>query len=147
MERIWAVSQDTFFSKVAGPVFERMCRLWAEDMADPQTFSLLAASAQSGEVREQGQVEGDREGFCYLEDVSLLQGDRFTVAAVFQAQDLDLRVRVEVDDPVLRDAGIGVLGDLAYPVLALAARATGDHLDGEQHVGTVKLHATSLFLP
>jgi hypothetical protein len=33
-ERIWAASQDTFLSKVAGPVFERMCRLWAEDTAD-----------------------------------------------------------------------------------------------------------------
>jgi AAA+ ATPase superfamily predicted ATPase len=51
-ERIWAASQDTFFSKVAGPVFERMCRLWAEDMADPQTFGGQPARVLSGVVRD-----------------------------------------------------------------------------------------------
>ncbi|HEX6522159.1 MAG TPA: ATP-binding protein [Streptosporangiaceae bacterium] len=51
-ERIWAASQDTFFSKVAGPVFERMCRLWAEDMADPRTFSGQSARVLSGVVRD-----------------------------------------------------------------------------------------------
>jgi uncharacterized protein len=51
-ERIWAASQDTFFSKVAGPVFERMCWLWAEDMADPQTFGGQPARVLSGVVRD-----------------------------------------------------------------------------------------------
>jgi hypothetical protein len=51
-ERIWAASQDTFLSKVAGPVFERMCRLWAEDMADPQTFGGQPARVLSGVVRD-----------------------------------------------------------------------------------------------
>src|SRR5271166_264246 len=87
----------------------------------------VAMRPPSGEVGEHGQVEGDREGFRHFEDVSLPQGDRFAVAAVLPlAQNLDLRVRVEVDDPVLRDAGIRILTDLAHPVLALAARATGD---------------------
>lgn len=53
-ERIWAASQGTFFSKVAGPVFERMCRLWAEDMADPQTFSGQPTRVLSGVVRDPG---------------------------------------------------------------------------------------------
>ena len=51
-ERIWAASQDTFLSKIAGPVFERMCRLWAEDMADPQTFRGQPARVLSGVVRD-----------------------------------------------------------------------------------------------
>ena len=51
-ERIWAASQDTFFSRVASPIFERMCRLWAEDMADPQTLGGQPARVLSGVVRD-----------------------------------------------------------------------------------------------
>jgi uncharacterized protein len=54
-ERIWAAAQGTFLSKVAGPVFEHMCRLWAEEaeeMADPQTFGGQPARVLSGVVRD-----------------------------------------------------------------------------------------------
>lgn len=52
-EQIWNASKETFFSKVAGPVFERMCRVWAGDMAAEQTFGDAAATVRSGVVYDQ----------------------------------------------------------------------------------------------
>lgn len=51
-ERIWRASRSRFHSNVAGPVFERMCRVWSEDMADPDTFGGMAARALSGVVHD-----------------------------------------------------------------------------------------------
>jgi len=41
-----------FYHAIAGPVFERMCWVWAEDMADPQTFGGQPARVLSGVVRD-----------------------------------------------------------------------------------------------
>jgi AAA+ ATPase superfamily predicted ATPase len=51
-ERIWRASRGRFLSNVAGPVFERMCRLWAEDMAESGTFGGVAARVLSGVVHD-----------------------------------------------------------------------------------------------
>ena len=51
-ERIWAASRDTFPQQGRRPVFERMCRMWAEDIADPQTFGGQPARVLSGVVRD-----------------------------------------------------------------------------------------------
>jgi AAA+ ATPase superfamily predicted ATPase len=49
-EQIWAASRTRFRSNVAGPTFERMCRLWSEDMASPDTLGGIAGKALSGVV-------------------------------------------------------------------------------------------------
>ncbi|HZE39115.1 MAG TPA: hypothetical protein VE172_09930 [Stackebrandtia sp.] len=49
-EQIWRNSQEVFRSNVIGPVFERMCRLWAEDFASEETFQGIASRALSGTV-------------------------------------------------------------------------------------------------
>ncbi|GII95005.1 ATP-binding protein [Sinosporangium siamense] len=51
-ERIWRSSRSRFDGNVAGPVFERMCRLWAEDMADDDTFQGTIARVRSGVVHD-----------------------------------------------------------------------------------------------
>ncbi len=52
-ERIWAASQPRFLSNVAGPVFERMCRVWSEDMAAGETFGGTVGRVLSGVVYDQ----------------------------------------------------------------------------------------------
>jgi hypothetical protein len=51
-ERIWRTSRHRFVSNVVGPVFEQMCRLWAEDMAAPDTFGGIPARVPSGVVAD-----------------------------------------------------------------------------------------------
>jgi AAA+ ATPase superfamily predicted ATPase len=51
-ERIWATSQPRFLSNVVGPDFERVCRRWSEDFADPSTFGGQPARALSGVVND-----------------------------------------------------------------------------------------------
>ncbi|WP_245691132.1 ATP-binding protein [Sinosporangium album] len=57
-ERIWAASRRRFDSAVAGPVFERMCWLWAEDMADDETFKGTIARVRSGVVHDKAERVG-----------------------------------------------------------------------------------------
>ncbi|WP_212735435.1 AAA family ATPase [Herbidospora galbida] len=50
-ERIWAAaSKNTFPSLVAGPVFERMCRVWTADMASDETLTGMPSKVLSGVV-------------------------------------------------------------------------------------------------
>jgi len=51
-EQIWAASQSRFHSNVAGPAFEHLCRLWAEDMADPETFDGTVGRVCHGVVHD-----------------------------------------------------------------------------------------------
>lgn len=52
-ERIWSAQRETFRSQVIGPVFEHMCRLWTEDMANEQTFGDLVTRALPGVVYDE----------------------------------------------------------------------------------------------
>ncbi|WP_231515332.1 ATP-binding protein [Herbidospora cretacea] len=50
-EAIWrAASKNTFPSQVAGPVFERMCRVWTADMASDETLGGMPSKVLSGVV-------------------------------------------------------------------------------------------------
>ncbi|NAS24333.1 ArsR family transcriptional regulator [Herbidospora sp. NEAU-GS84] len=50
-ERIWAAaSKNIFPSQVAGPVFERMCRVWTADMASDETVGGMPSKVLSGVV-------------------------------------------------------------------------------------------------
>lgn len=48
--RIWEEAQPTFHCQVIGPVFERMCRVWAEDFASKGTFGGEPINALPGVV-------------------------------------------------------------------------------------------------
>jgi AAA+ ATPase superfamily predicted ATPase len=48
--RIWEHRRPTFSGQVAGPTFERMCRLWAQDFAGPDTLGGEPSDARSGVV-------------------------------------------------------------------------------------------------
>lgn len=37
--KIWSASQPTFRTQIMGPVFERTCRVWAQDFASDDTFA------------------------------------------------------------------------------------------------------------
>lgn len=49
---VWARSQGTFLSKVVGPHFERLCREWVSEHADPGTFGGLPIKVASGTVAD-----------------------------------------------------------------------------------------------
>ncbi|MEV0973319.1 hypothetical protein [Microtetraspora glauca] len=51
-ERIWRAVQPRFRSNVAGPVYERMCRVWCEDFASEETLGDMAGRVQSGVVHD-----------------------------------------------------------------------------------------------
>ncbi|MFF0310214.1 ATP-binding protein [Streptosporangium sp. NPDC004379] len=57
-ERIWKASAPKFLSNVAGPVFERMCRVWASNMAADDTFGGFPARILSGVVYDQATRTG-----------------------------------------------------------------------------------------
>lgn len=48
--RICQASQQKFRGNVVGPAFERMCRVWCEDLADEETLGGMAGRARSGVV-------------------------------------------------------------------------------------------------
>ncbi|WP_165935135.1 ATP-binding protein [Streptomyces sp. KM273126] len=50
--KAWAMSRDTFLSKVAGPHFEHLCREWASWHAEPDTFGALPIEVTSGTVAD-----------------------------------------------------------------------------------------------
>jgi uncharacterized protein len=110
-ERIWAASQDTFFSKVAGPVFERMCRLWAEDMADPGTFGGQPARVLSGVVRDPAARTGHEV------DVAVLDND----SQVLAIGDVKWGKRINLGHlaRIQKIAGVLQARDQRPPVLAL----------------------------
>ncbi|MGH3274166.1 MAG: ATP-binding protein [Streptosporangiaceae bacterium] len=140
-ERIWAASQDTFLSKVAGPVFERMCRLWAEDMADPRTFGGQPARVLGG-------VVGDPAARASHEvDVVVLDagGRVLAIGEVKWGTRMDLRHLARLRDIAglleSRDQRPGVLalfsGTGFAPELAAAAAASGGRV---QLIGLDRLY-------
>jgi uncharacterized protein len=68
-ERIWRAQRETFRSQVAGPVFEHMCRIWAEDFADEETFGGFVAQARPGVVYD------DVKRASYEVDVAVADAD------------------------------------------------------------------------
>lgn len=48
----WALSRDTFLSKVVGPHFEHLCREWVSWHAEPDTFGGLPIDVTSGTVAD-----------------------------------------------------------------------------------------------
>jgi hypothetical protein len=66
-------------------------------------------------------VKAHKEGFLHTEQVTGSDlGDEF-VRALSEREDRDLRIRVQLDDPVQRDPGLRVLLDLLDAVGPLAA--------------------------
>ncbi|GII79418.1 hypothetical protein Sru01_44000 [Sphaerisporangium rufum] len=51
-ERIWRTARPRFLSNVAGPVYERMCRVWCADFAAEETLGDMPGSVESGVVHD-----------------------------------------------------------------------------------------------
>ncbi|GAA0387366.1 ATPase AAA [Acrocarpospora corrugata] len=51
-EQVWRRSRPRFLSRVVGPHFEELCRQWASDFADPDTWGGVAADVGHGVVND-----------------------------------------------------------------------------------------------